>query len=97
MQKPNLYLIESNRYEEDEVVESEIKPIPELEEEEGEEGTKHHPEIALQALTGLSHASSLRFEVSLHGHKILILDSGTTHNYLDPKVARKLKIPLIPQ
>lgn len=56
------------------------------------------PEIALHDITGSSTSASLRFEGSIYGHKELILvDSGSTHNFLDPKMAMKLQIPLCSQ
>lgn len=54
------------------------------------------PEIVLQALTGSPIATFLRFQGSIRGVRVMILiDSRSTHNFLDSGVVKKVKIPII--
>lgn len=77
--------------------------------EEREEVTEGHdvsgvmeepddPLITIQALTGGTSTSSLRLIGSLNGYKIsLLVDTGSTHNFLDPSLSQKLKLSPEPQ
>ncbi|PNX92266.1 retrotransposon-related protein [Trifolium pratense] len=49
------------------------------------------PQLSLQALTGVSHYQTMRV-TGMHDKKVLhiLLDSGSTHNFLDLELAKKL-------
>ncbi|GAU25035.1 hypothetical protein TSUD_155090 [Trifolium subterraneum] len=61
-----------------------------------------NPQLSLQALTGISTYQTMRIS-GLHDKKVIqiLLDSGSTHNFLDLEVAKKLgcvleEIPPLP-
>lgn len=82
---PKLFVMESRETELNDRDDLE-SDIPTLEEEDKSfTVVDYSVEIALKALARIYSASSLRFESSLHGHKVIILfDSGSIHNFLDP-------------
>lgn len=51
----------------------------------------YNPQLSLQTLTGVSNYHKMRIS-GLHGNKLLqiLVDSGSTHNFLDIEVAKKL-------
>ncbi|KAF7841378.1 Transposon Ty3-G Gag-Pol polyprotein [Senna tora] len=54
------------------------------------------PEISFNALEGQFHPSTLRVTGSYMGHQILVLiDNGSTHNFIKSDVANRLKLPLV--
>jgi hypothetical protein len=53
------------------------------------------PEISLHAISGYSGSKSMRLLGLLHNYQVSILiDSGSTHNFLDPSVLSKLQLPV---
>jgi len=54
--------------------------------EEEEDG-----EISLHALPGLVNSKTNRVEGKVRNHRLMVLiDSGSTHNFLDEKITKKL-------
>lgn len=53
------------------------------------------PQISLNALIGVSLPQTMRTPLKIKGMKATaLIDSGSTHNLINPKVARFLKIPV---
>ncbi|XP_026445569.1 uncharacterized protein LOC113346219 [Papaver somniferum] len=74
-------------------------PIDDSEEEAASPTTSGDTtmEIFLHALTGLMNQSTIRVPGKLNKHDIFILiDTGSTHSFLDAKLAKKLQIHLVP-
>ncbi|PKA56087.1 hypothetical protein AXF42_Ash015572 [Apostasia shenzhenica] len=91
--KNQLYLIQSNEEEADELEDvSEDLDVPEVVPEKEEvEG----PQISLQALTGLSSFNTMVVEGMIKKKSIFILvDSGSTHNFVDPELAKATQCEL---
>ncbi|PKA61698.1 putative mitochondrial protein [Apostasia shenzhenica] len=92
--KNQLYLIQSNEEEADELEDiSEDLVVPEVvpEKEEVEEG----PQISLQALTGLPSFNTMVVEGMIKKKSVFILvDSGSTHNFVDPELAKATQCEL---
>lgn len=58
-------------------------------------GRYHQPEISLHALTGSHNPRTMRAMGKIGGHWITILiDTGSTHNSLDPAIFSKVKLPI---
>ena len=75
--------------EEDPVGGEEATLVPEEEEDNGE--------ISLHALKGLTNSKIIKVEGKVEESKLMILiDSGSTHSFLDESTAKRLKCPLIP-
>ncbi|KAF5463495.1 hypothetical protein F2P56_019406, partial [Juglans regia] len=50
-------------------------------------------EISLNAITGTPNQNTMRIHGFMGGERVLFLvDSGSTHNFLDPSIARKAKL-----
>uniref|UniRef100_A0A2N9H8H7 RNA-directed DNA polymerase n=1 Tax=Fagus sylvatica TaxID=28930 RepID=A0A2N9H8H7_FAGSY len=59
-------------------------------EEEANETTLQ-PEISLHALTGADTPDTMRVSGWVHGKKLhILIDSGSTHNFINSKIAKKL-------
>ena len=55
------------------------------------------PEITLHALTGWSAPKTMRVAARIGDHDVIILiDSGSTHNFLSERLANLLRLPVIP-
>ncbi|KAK8951688.1 hypothetical protein KSP39_PZI004152 [Platanthera zijinensis] len=55
------------------------------------------PQVSFHALTGLTHFHTMRVIASYQGKPISILiDSGSTHNFIDEKAAARLQCKLTP-
>ncbi|KAK8942858.1 hypothetical protein KSP39_PZI008722 [Platanthera zijinensis] len=55
------------------------------------------PHLSVHALTGLPHFYTIRVTASYEGQPISVLiDSGSTHNFLDSTAAARLQCPLTP-
>ena len=79
-------VLEDEESEEAECVEME-------EEEEGAELEEEKAEITLCALLGRTSPSTIRSMAILNGQKtIVLLDTGSTHNFLDETLAKGLKL-----
>ncbi|KAF5480102.1 hypothetical protein F2P56_000872 [Juglans regia] len=96
---PKLYLIE-------EVVEDSIEPLndtgqfldqPENKElYKGEMALQQTPEISLHAIIGSMNPKTMRVKGKIGNQWVVILiDSGSTHNFLDPAVLSRVHIPLV--
>ncbi|KAF5462657.1 hypothetical protein F2P56_018645 [Juglans regia] len=92
-QQPKLFLIEE--------VEEELSDT--LKEEEAIEGGEMldfvtntvQPEISLHALIGSVNPRTMRVKGRVGNQKVVILiDSGSTHNFIDPSVIKKAKVPV---
>lgn len=67
------------------------EPIPDTEVQED----KQEPLISIHALTGVPSYSTMRVRGAIGTRSLHILvDSGSTHNFLDEKLATKLNYPL---
>jgi uncharacterized coiled-coil protein SlyX len=54
-----------------------------------------HPEISLHAIAGATNPETMRVTGYYHNKPLyILLDSGSTHNFLDPSVASKLNLPI---
>jgi hypothetical protein len=78
-----------------------IEADPEEEEEiEGvavETAGEQDPQISLHALTGYTGPKTMRVSAQIGIRTILILiDSGSTHNFIDQKIAKVLGLPITP-
>lgn len=61
-----------------------------------EEGDKDNGEISLHALRGLANNKIIKVEGKVGESKLMILiDNGSTHNFLDESTAKRLKCSLI--
>uniref|UniRef100_A0A2N9HH28 Reverse transcriptase n=1 Tax=Fagus sylvatica TaxID=28930 RepID=A0A2N9HH28_FAGSY len=83
-----LYLMEEVDDEEAELVEVEEEEVEaELEDEKAE--------ITLCALLGSTSPSTMRVIAILNGQKtVVLLDTGSTHNFMDGTLAKTLKLPI---
>jgi hypothetical protein len=90
-QSPKLFVIESV-----EVCEiSTLEPVMEGPEMDSMEYTysEEHPEISLHVITGSSHPKTMRIIGTIGGKKVIILiDSGSTHNFLDSSVVQNSRL-----
>lgn len=54
-------------------------------------------EISLHALTGWSSANTMRVVIQINSDELIVLiDSGSTHNFVNERIAGLLKLPTIP-
>jgi predicted aspartyl protease len=75
--------------EENPTLESENEDLMDINMEE------ENPEISLHAITGINHPNAMRLIGWIENHKIIMLvDSGSTHNFLDSSMGRKLKVSI---
>uniref|UniRef100_A0A2N9EMW0 Ty3 transposon capsid-like protein domain-containing protein n=1 Tax=Fagus sylvatica TaxID=28930 RepID=A0A2N9EMW0_FAGSY len=83
-----LYLMEEVEDEEAELIEIEEEEVEaELEDEKAE--------ITLCALLGSTSPSTMRVIAILNGQKtVVLLDTGSTHNFMDGTLAKTLKLPI---
>uniref|UniRef100_A0A1D1ZCI9 Retrotransposon-derived protein PEG10 n=1 Tax=Anthurium amnicola TaxID=1678845 RepID=A0A1D1ZCI9_9ARAE len=59
--------------------------------------TLPHPEISTQAIHGAESASTMRIWGHIKGFQSLILvDSGSTHNFIDPRLVTRLGLKTMP-
>lgn len=55
------------------------------------------PEISLHALTGWSSSRTMRVMAKIGPYEVVVLiDSGSTHNFISEKVANLLQLPVVP-
>lgn len=53
------------------------------------------PQISLNALTGVSMPQTMRMQVVIKGIGVTaLIDIVSTHNYMDPRIVKRLRIPL---
>ncbi|RVW63788.1 Transposon Tf2-2 polyprotein [Vitis vinifera] len=60
---------------------------------------EHEPklEITLHALTGWTVPKTMRVTAKMGPHEVMVLiDSGSTHNFISNRLANKLRLPVIP-
>ncbi|RVW68732.1 Transposon Tf2-2 polyprotein [Vitis vinifera] len=85
-QGPRLLLIEGH----DEVQDKE-------EEAEISDNREDELEVSIHALTGWASPRTMRVAATIKSQPIMVLiDSGSTHNFLSDKVARTLRLPVVP-
>ena len=54
-------------------------------------------EISLHAMKGWTNSKIIKVEGKMGGSKLMVLiDSGSTHSFLDEGTARRMKCPLVP-
>jgi hypothetical protein len=86
---PKLFLIEGMPKEEEE----DGKPVIPTEEDPGEFFLEEFPEISLSAITGTPSPKTMRIVGIIRFHRaIVLIDSGSTHNFVDAKLAASLGI-----
>ncbi|XP_016707913.1 uncharacterized protein [Gossypium hirsutum] len=62
-----------------------------------EEGPKS-PTISLNALTGMQRHNTMRMAAKMGTHwAIILVDSGSTHNFVDTKLVHRLPLPVVRQ
>ncbi|KAJ8752590.1 hypothetical protein K2173_005479 [Erythroxylum novogranatense] len=62
-----------------------------------EDDADTEPEISLHALTGWSSTGTIRVAIQINSFELIVLiDSGSTHNFINEKIARLLKLPVKP-
>lgn len=92
-QRPQLLLLESLSEPVRVMCEEVTDDIPV--EDIAEENTE--PEILLHALTGWSTPRTMRIEGRVGNHTLTVLiDSGSTYNFINSKIAEELQLPIIP-
>ncbi|KAL4379488.1 hypothetical protein GQ457_02G040490 [Hibiscus cannabinus] len=58
---------------------------------------EHQPEISLHALSGWSSYKTMRVLATIGAHTtVVLIDSGSTHNFISNKMATMLQLPVIP-
>ena len=68
--------------------EDNLQPLGELEEDNGE--------ISLHAMKGWTNNKIIKVEGKMGGSKLMVLiDSGSTHSFLDEGTGRRMKCPLV--
>lgn len=78
------------------VVGGEGQPI--MEEEVDVENKEDNPNISLHAITSLVTSKTMRIKGRLNIQELVILiDSGSTHNFVDPAMVRRAQIPINPR
>ena len=83
---PQLLLLEGN-----------INDDSEGDTKEAEADLPSDPEISLHALTGWTATKTMRVTAKIGTHDIVVLiDSGSTHNFISDKVAALLHLPVVP-
>ncbi|KAF5463169.1 hypothetical protein F2P56_019105 [Juglans regia] len=94
--KPKLFLLEGIELSEKEEIEVEEGNLAIMEPKEMEEGNMEMGElvgISLHAMAGSLSPKTMRVEGFIDQQKVLILiDTGSTHSFVDPYVARKSKL-----
>jgi hypothetical protein len=91
---PKLFLIEGLQKDE----EKEGNPVAPAEEDQGEFFLKEFPEISLNAITGTPSPKTMRIVGVIRFHRVIVLiDSGSTHNFVDSKLAASLGLQPQPQ
>jgi hypothetical protein len=82
---PKLFYLQVTDYEEDESIEADSVPGDPT------------PVISLHALTGIHSESTLQLEVHIMGKALTaLLDTGSTHNFINQDTARALKLDYQP-
>jgi len=60
-------------------------------------GDQAKPEISLHALTGWTSPQTMRVSATIGSqHVMVLIDCGSTHNFLSEKIARLLRLLLVP-
>jgi hypothetical protein len=75
----------------------EVNPTLEMEKEDLMEVSyeEENPGISLHAITGNKHPNTMRLIRWIGSHKIIVLvDSGSTHNFLDSSISKKLNVSI---
>jgi hypothetical protein len=81
-QRPRLLLLEGDE-------ETHLQDDEDFEDDE--------PQISLHALTGWSTAKTMRIMARIGNHELTVLiDSGSTHNFISERIANWLHLPVIP-
>lgn len=79
------------------VIEVEDEEPVEIEDETLYEEEPKEPLISIHALTGLPSFSTMRVKGAMGTRQLhILIDSGSTHNFLDVKLAKRLQCPVNP-
>lgn len=71
---------------------------PNVEEVIEVESNEANLNIALHAIPGSSTSRTMRIKARLNNQELVILiESGSTHNFVDPAVVRRAQIPIDPR
>jgi hypothetical protein len=91
---PKIYLIQSMEWKPGEKI---VENDQCLQGEEIEQGLLDHlPEISLHAIFGTPTPNTMRLVGFIKTQQVVILiDSGNTHNFLDPSVVKKIQLPIL--
>jgi hypothetical protein len=55
------------------------------------------PMVSLYAIAGIQTENAMHLPVSIHGHRLVaLLDSGSTHNFIDADLMRHLRLSIAP-
>ncbi|RVW57854.1 hypothetical protein CK203_117249 [Vitis vinifera] len=74
-----------------------INDDSEADTKEAETDLPSDPEISLHALTGWTATKTMRVTAKIGTHDVVVLiDSGSTHNFISDKVAALLHLPVVP-
>ena len=58
---------------------------------------EYEPEISLHALTGWSPYKTMQVKATIKSHELIVLiDSGSTHNFISERIANILQLPVQP-
>jgi hypothetical protein len=91
---PKLFLIEAVQKEKEE----EGNPVAPAEEDSGEFFLEEFSEVSLNAITGTPSLKTMQIIGAIHFHRVVVLiDSESTHNFVDTKLAVSLGIQPQPQ
>ncbi|KAF5480441.1 hypothetical protein F2P56_001190 [Juglans regia] len=96
---PKLYLVEEVVEDSEALLEDTGQLSNQYENNElckGETALHKTPEISLHAIIGFMHPKTMRVKGKI-GNRwvVIIIDSGSTHNFLDPVVLSRVHIPLV--
>ena len=71
--------------------------IDSLDDEEVEDHQEAQPEISLHALSGWSDYRTMRVTARIgQCEMVVLIDSGSTHNFISEKIANLLQLPVVP-
>lgn len=91
--RPQLLFLEGISYDQEAISEEDLEtPVAEDNIEKQKE-----PEISLHALTRWSTTQTMRSTARMGNHEVIVLiDSGSTHNFFSEKVASLLHLEVVP-